>query len=112
MAQSLTKDSTQTFFEELAKRGREPLLHEVEGTIRFDLSDSAGNWHVWHLTIDHGKMTVSNGLDDADCVLTCSLEDFDRVIQGKQNLVTALMQGRVQLTGDIFLAQMFTRLLP
>ena len=112
MAQSLTKDSTQTFFEEVAKRGREPLLHVVAGTIRFDLSDSAGSWHVWYLTIEHGNMTVSNDLADADCVVTCRLEDFDQVLQGKQNLLTAVMQGRVQISGDVFLAQMFTRVLP
>ena len=38
-------DTTQAFFERLATRGHEPLLHSVSGTIRCSIED-AGSWLV------------------------------------------------------------------
>jgi hypothetical protein len=38
-------DTTRVFFERLATRSYEPLLHSVSGTIRCDIED-AGNWFV------------------------------------------------------------------
>lgn len=42
-----------------------------------------------------------------DCQLTCSLDDFLRIFRGEQNLITAIMQGRVVARGDLAVAQMF-----
>ncbi|WP_437484312.1 SCP2 sterol-binding domain-containing protein [Sorangium sp. So ce1014] len=42
-----------------------------------------------------------------DCQLSCSLDDFSRIARGEQNLITAIMQGRVAARGDLVIAQMF-----
>ncbi|WP_437278133.1 SCP2 sterol-binding domain-containing protein [Sorangium sp. So ce375] len=42
-----------------------------------------------------------------DCQLSCSLDDFLRIFRGEQNLITAIMQGRVGVRGDLGVAQMF-----
>ena len=42
-------DTTKAFFAQLGKRGNEPLLHNVSGTIRWDIEDT-GNWFVAMLT--------------------------------------------------------------
>ncbi|WP_437915378.1 SCP2 sterol-binding domain-containing protein [Sorangium sp. So ce302] len=42
-----------------------------------------------------------------DCQLSCSLDDFLRIFRGEQNLITAIMQGRVGVRGDLGAAQMF-----
>ncbi len=101
-------DTTQAFFERLAKRGYEPLLHSISGTIRWDIAD-AGSWFV---VVKNGSLTVSRNTAGADCVVACSREDFDRMVIGKQNPTTLLLQGKMKLTGNVGLAQMFQRLFP
>ena len=101
-------DMTQAFFERLAKRGYEPLIHNISGTIRCDIED-AGSWFVF---VNKGSLTVSRDTAVADCVITCSKEDFERMVVGKQNPTTLFMQGKMQITGNIGLAQMFQRLFP
>jgi ubiquinone biosynthesis protein UbiJ len=101
-------ETTQAFFERLAKRGYEPLLHSVSGTIRCEI-EGAGSWFVG---VNNGALSVSRDTAGADCVIACSREDFVRMVVGKQNPTTLFMQGKMQLTGDIVLAQMFQRLFP
>src|SRR6266705_1059287 len=101
-------DTTQAVFERLAKRGYEPLLHSISGTIRWDIAD-AGSWFV---VVKNGSLTVSRNTAGADCVVACSREDFDRMVIGKQNPTTLLLQGKMKLTGNVGLAQMFQRLFP
>ena len=101
-------DLTQAFFERLAKRGYEPLLHSISGTIQSDI-DGAGSWFV---DVNNGSMKVSRETSGADCVIACSREDFERMVVGKQNPTTLFMQGRMKITGNVVLAQMFQRLLP
>jgi putative sterol carrier protein len=45
-----------------------------------------------------------------DCQLSCSLDDFLLIFRGEQNLITAIMQGRVGVRGDLAVAQMFQSL--
>jgi predicted lipid carrier protein YhbT len=101
-------DTTQIFFERLATRNYEPLLHSVSGTIRSDIV-GAGSWFV---VVNNGALTVSSAANEADCVIVCHREDFERMVVGKQNPTTLFMQGKMQITGDIVLAQMFQRLFP
>jgi putative sterol carrier protein len=101
-------DTTQAFFERLAQRGNEPLLHSISGTIRFDIED-AGSWFI---AVKNGSVSVSRDTAGADCVIACSREDFDRMVVGKQNPTTLLLQGKMKITGNIGLAQMFQRLFP
>jgi putative sterol carrier protein len=101
-------DTTDAFFAGLAKRGYEPLLHSVSGTIRWAIED-AGSWFV---VVKNGSLTVSRDTAGADCVLACSREDFDRMVVGKQNPTTLFMQGKMKITGNLGLAQMFQRLFP
>ena len=101
-------DTTQAFFERLAKRGYEPLLHSVSGTIKSDI-EGAGSWCV---VVNNGSLTVSRDTAEADCVIACHQEDFERMVVGKQNPTTLFMQGKMQVTGNIVLAQMFQRLFP
>jgi putative sterol carrier protein len=101
-------ETTQAFFERLAKRGYEPLLHSTSGTVRFDIED-AGSWFV---AVNNGSLTVSRDTVRADCLIECSREDFERMVVGKQNPTTLLLQGKMRVAGNIALAQMFQRLFP
>jgi putative sterol carrier protein len=103
-------DTTQAFFEQLAEHRYEPLLHSISGTIRWDI-EGAGSWLV---SIQKGTVTVSraNAETEADCVCKCSKEDFDRMVVGKQNPITLALQGKMKVTGNFGLAQIFQRLFP
>ena len=101
-------DTTGEFFTRLAERGYEPLLHSVSGTFCWDIED-AGSWFV---VVENGSLTVSRDTLGADCVFVCSREDFERMVVGKQNPTTLFMQGKMLITGNIGLAQMFQRLFP
>lgn len=81
----------------------EPLLRGVRGTYLFDI-DQVGCWFV---SVDDGKIKITEGKRDADCVISCSGEDFVDIVEGRRNLLTADLQGRVQVHGDVALAQKF-----
>jgi predicted lipid carrier protein YhbT len=101
-------DTTQAFFERLAGRGYEPLLHTVSGTFRWDIED-AGSWYI---IVNNGTLTVSRDTSAADSVAACNKEDFERMVVGKQNPTTLFMQGRMKIAGNPGLALMIQRLFP
>jgi putative sterol carrier protein len=94
-------DRTRAIFEKMASRGHDPDLEQVRGSYRFDI-EGVGSWHV---TVDQGTLTVTRGMADADCVIHCDESDFLRLASGEQNLVTAALQGRVRIEGNLALAQ-------
>src|SRR5437588_12727220 len=93
-------DTTQAFFERLAARGYEPLLHSISGTIRWAIEDT-GRWFV---VVNNGSLTVSRDTTGADCVLACSREDFDRTVRGKQNPITLFLPAKMKTTGHLGMA--------
>ena len=96
----------QPFFEQLATRGYEPLLHETSGTYRFDIENSG----CWGVMVKSGVVTTTEVPQQADCIFTCDQKLLTRIIKGEQNPTTAFMQGRLKIAGDAGLAQMFQRL--
>lgn len=87
---------TVAFFEELARRGYEPALQSVRGTVRFDIAEE-GSWWV---AVRDGALTVRQDAARADCVLSFTAADFEAIVRGEQNPLTAAMQGRVQIIGN------------
>jgi putative sterol carrier protein len=81
----------------------EPLLRGVHGTYLFDI-EKVGAWFV---SVDDGAVTVDKGSRAADCVIGCSEEDFVEIVEGRRNLLTSALEGRVQIRGDVALAQKF-----
>jgi len=81
----------------------QPLLRGVRGTYLFDI-EQVGCWFV---AVDDGMVKVAEGKHEADCVIHCNEEDFIDIVEGRRNLVAAVLQGRVQVRGDLALAQKF-----
>ena len=98
------------YFLREGERRYDSRLEGVTGTYRFDIS-AGDHWYVWRLAVDNGKVDISQGTEDADCVIGCSEEDFIRIASGQQNLITATLQGRVNVQGDLALAQKLHALL-
>jgi putative sterol carrier protein len=83
--------------------GFNPAFEKIVATFRFDV-EGQGSWLI---KIDHGTISVSKGTGQADCVLSCSAEDFEPIIRGRQNILTAHMQGRLKIEGSPVMALRF-----
>ena len=81
----------------------EPLLRGVTGTYLFEI-ERAGYWFI---SVRDGAITLEETRHDADCTIRCDEPDFIDIIEGRRSLITAAMQGRVKIHGDITLAQKF-----
>lgn len=84
----------------------QPALKGVTGTYRFDVE---GQGSV-RIEVRDGAFTVAESSAPADCVIRADASDLARIASGEQNLITAVLQGRVQVEGDYALAQKFNGL--
>jgi putative sterol carrier protein len=80
-----------------------PLLRGVTGTYLFEI-ERAGYWFI---SVRDGAIKIEEARHDADCTISCDEPDFIDIVEGRRNLMTATMQGRVKIHGDITLAQKF-----
>jgi putative sterol carrier protein len=83
--------------------GYDARLSGTRGTVRFDVAGHGS----WRLRIEDGRFDVLDGGGDADLVLTCDEPAFVELIDGTQNFVTALLQGRILAEGRLALALKF-----
>jgi hypothetical protein len=102
---------TEEFFDELSRRGHEPLLEKVTGTVRFEIVEGPCTTH-WFVTIDKGDVTVSRDNAPADSAVRVDRELFDRAASGEANLPAALLRGAFAVEGDLRLLILLERLLP
>jgi len=100
--------SVQEVFEGLKRRTFEPRLRGVYGSYRFDIL-GVGSFRV---SVSDGDLRVVESEGGGDCVITCGPGVFLRIVNGTQNLLTAAMQGLVEIGGDLALAQRLHALLP
>jgi putative sterol carrier protein len=101
-------DSASTFFEELERRGHEPVLEKAQGTLRIDLADGKKSEH-WLVAFDKGEISVSRKNTKADCVLRTDRALFGRIVRGEANGVTAVLRGEVAAEGDLELLFLLQR---
>jgi len=104
-------DPTTEFFEELGRRGHEPLLEKATGNVRFDLSDGKKT-DRWLVAVTRGDLAVSRRHVRADCVVSADRALFDGVASGKTNAMAALLRGAMAVEGDVRLLVAFQRLFP
>jgi putative sterol carrier protein len=102
---------TEEFFDELSRRGHEPLLEKATGTARFETVQGLCTEH-WYVSVIKGDVTVSRENLEADGVVRTSRELFDRVAAGEANLLAALLRGEAHAEGDLALLILFERLYP
>lgn len=104
-------DPTGEFFARLGRRGHEPLLEGVTGTIRFDLETEHGV-ERWFLVITRGDLRVSREEPRADCVVHARRNLFDRLATGQEPQYTAWVRNELRAEGESRLAYLVQRLLP
>jgi hypothetical protein len=104
-------EAIETFFAELSTRGSIPLLRDMKGTIRFDVTSEAG-LKRWAVTLAKGEVTVSNRNVKADAVVKIDRALFNEIAEGRKNAMAAVMRGAMVVTGDVGLVLSFQRFFP
>jgi hypothetical protein len=90
-------NATTEFFEELGRRGHEPLLKKANGTVRFDLEQGSRTEYRL-VAVKKGDIVVSQENVEADCVFRTERELFDLLVGGKSwGRVDAFGRGRVDV---------------
>ena len=99
------------FFEDLKRRGHEPLLESVSGVACFELVD-AGRIDRWLVAIDRGDLKVSHEGGEAGCTIRAGRAIFERLCCGEENAISAVLRGALVCTGDVGLLLAIQRLFP
>ena len=79
----------------------------VEAVIQYHLTGEEGG--DWIITIKDGKCTVEEGVtENPTLTLEADAQDYKDVILGKLDGMTAFMQGKLRLKGNLNLAMKLT----
>ena len=100
------------FFQRLGERGQEPLLGHLRGAVRFAVRGIDGEVDQWIVTVDRGAVTVSHGNADADCVIGADRAFFERLINGEENAIAAVLRGALRCSGDVEMLLTIQRIFP
>jgi hypothetical protein len=107
-----TTDAISEFFEELAGRGDEPLLGHTSGSISFDIGEGR-NAEYWRVDIKKGgDVSVSRKRGQTDAWIRADRDCVDRIVQGRENVITAMLREVIQVGGDLGLLMQFQKLFP
>src|SRR2546425_9788844 len=94
------------FFETLESRVDQSKTAGMSNSFLFVI-DGAGTWKV---DVNDGKVTVSEGGEDADAIITTSQETFEKIANGEQNPTSAYMTGKLKVKGDMGAAMKLQKL--
>jgi putative sterol carrier protein len=94
------------FFDTLESRADASRTAGMTNSYLFDV-EGAGKWTV---SVDDGKVSVREGGEDADAVITTSEETFEKIVSGEQNPTSAYMTGKLKVKGDMGAAMKLQKL--
>jgi putative sterol carrier protein len=98
--------SVQEFFDGLPARVTPERISGVNNTYVFEI-DGAGTWTV---ALADGSLTVTEGAGDGDVTISASEENFQKIVAGEQNPMTAYMTGKLKIKGDMGAAMKLQKL--
>jgi len=98
--------SARDFFEGLEARVDGSKTAGMNNSYLFDI-DGAGKWHV---SVQDGKVSVTEGEQEADAVISASEETFEKLVSGDQNPTSAYMTGKLKVKGDMGAAMKLQKL--
>jgi putative sterol carrier protein len=99
-------ENTREFFEGLPARADASKLAGMNNSYVFDI-DGTGMWFV---TVEDGAVSVREGDGEADCTISTSEDNFQRILSGEQNATSAYMTGKLKIKGDMGAAMKLQKL--
>jgi putative sterol carrier protein len=102
---------TEKFFDELGRRGHEPLLERITAKVHFHITDGRDAAH-WLVEIEAGDIRVSRQSGKGRCGISADRALFDGIVTGEVNVVTAMLRGALWVDGDRETWILVQRLLP
>jgi putative sterol carrier protein len=99
-------DDVREFFDGLESRVDPAKTAGMTNSYLFEI-DGAGQWKV---DVDDGKVTVTEGVGDADTTISATEETFRRIASGEQNATAAYMSGKLKIKGDMGAAMKLQKL--
>jgi putative sterol carrier protein len=99
-------ESVQEFFQNLESRADGSKTAGMTNSYLFDI-DGAGQWLV---SVDDGKVSVTEGTGEADATIQASQETFQKIVAGEQNPTSAYMTGKLKIKGDMGAAMKLQKL--
>ena len=94
------------FFDGLESRADAAKTAGMTNSYLFDI-DGAGTWKV---DVADGKVTVTEGGEDADTIISASEETFTKMVNREQNPTSAYMTGKLKVKGDMGAAMKLQKL--
>ena len=94
------------FFDTLESRADASKTAGMTNSYLFDI-EGAGKWTV---SVDDGKVSVTEGGEDADAVISASEATFEKIVSGEQNATSAYMTGKLKVKGDMGAAMKLQKL--
>jgi putative sterol carrier protein len=85
------------FFDTLESRVDASKTAGMNNSYLFDI-EGVGAWKV---DVADGKVSVTEGVADADVTIRTSEETFTAIASGEQNPTTAYMTGKLKVEGDM-----------
>ena len=98
--------TAQEFFAGLEGRVDPAKTAGMNNSYLFDI-EGAGKWLV---DVRDGNVSVTEGGESADVVLSASQETFEKIASGEQNPTSAYMTGKLKVKGDMGAAMKLQKL--
>ena len=102
--------SVRDLFTEIPNQFDPTAWGQDNAVLQFNITGDAGG--SWTAAIDAGKLTVTEGqAENASMTMTCASQDMLAIVNGELSAVSAFMQGRVKIEGNMALAMKLQNLL-
>jgi putative sterol carrier protein len=103
-------DTVRAVFEEIPRQFDPAAWGSQNAVLQFNITgDDAGSWTV---NIVDGKISIDESeAANPDMTVTTTAQDMVAIVNGELNSVSAFMQGRVRIDGDMSLAMKLQNLL-
>ena len=98
--------SAKDFFDGLESRIDRSKTAGMNNSYLFDI-DGAGKWKV---AVNDGEVTVTEGGEEADAIISTSEETFTKMVNREQNPTSAYMTGKLKVKGDMGAAMKLQKL--
>lgn len=96
-------ESVSQLFAEIPSRFTSEKWGSDDAVLQFNITGEGGG--SWNASIAGGKLTVSEGVaPQPSMTLTCSTTDMLAMVNGELSAVSAFMQGKVKIEGNMSLA--------